>query len=221
MIGREADRRRHFHEQVQQRTEVRPGRREVARRRPELGIRVDDRELDLVLGGAQVHEQLVDVVEHFGRSRIAPIDLVQRDDDRQVTGHRLLQDVPRLGQGSFRRIDEQQDRVHHEETALDFTAEIGMTGCVHDVEPRPVVIDGRLLGQDRDALLTLEVARVHHSVHDGLVRPERAGLAEHRVDEGRLAVVDVRDDRDIAQVGADRGRWRRADGGRTRGVGHG
>ena len=35
---------------------------------------------------------------------------------------------------------------------------------------------------------------------DVLVLAERAGLPEHRVDERRLAVVDVRDDRDVAQV---------------------
>ena len=35
---------------------------------------------------------------------------------------------------------------------------------------------------------------------------ERAGLAEHRVDERGLAVVDVGDDGDVAQVGAGRGR---------------
>ena len=33
---------------------------------------------------------------------------------------------------------------------------------------------------------------------------ERAGLAQHRVHERGLAVVDVRDDGDVAQVGADR-----------------
>ena len=41
---------------------------------------------------------------------------------------------------------------------------------------------------------------------------EGAGLAEHRVDEGGLAVVDVRDDGDIAEVGA---------GGEVRGLGLG
>ena len=35
-----------------------------------------------------------------------------------------------------------------------------------------------------------------------LVRGEGAGLPEHRVDQRGLAVVDVRDDRDVAQVGA-------------------
>ena len=35
---------------------------------------------------------------------------------------------------------------------------------------------------------------------DLLVVAERAGLLQQPVDQGRLAVVDVRDDRDVAQV---------------------
>ena len=35
---------------------------------------------------------------------------------------------------------------------------------------------------------------------DVLVLAERAGLPEHRVDQRRLPMVDVRDDRDVAQV---------------------
>ena len=77
----------------------------------------------------------------------------------------------------------------------------------------PRVVDGRLLGEDRDALLALEVARIHDPVDERLVRPERAGLAEHRVDERGLAVVHVRDDRDIAQVGTRGGRVEGGHGG--------
>ena len=55
-----------------------------------------------------------------------------------------------------------------------------------------------------------------------LVRAERPGLAEHRVDERRLAVVHVRDDRDIAQVGTGGGRVEGGHGGAgSGGVGHG
>ena len=60
--------------------------------------------------------------------------------------------------------------------------------------------------------------RVHDPVDDGLVRPERAGLAEHRVDERGLAVVDVGDDGDVAEVGADRDAWRRSVRRRARSV---
>ena len=61
-------------------------------------------------------------------------------------------------------------------------------------------LDRRVLGEDRDPLLALEVGRVHDPLGDVLVLAERAGLPEHRVDERRLAVVDVGDDRDVPEV---------------------
>ena len=73
-------------------------------------------------------------------------------------------------------------------------------GRVDDVELDAAVADRGVLGEDRDALLALEVHRVHDALVDVLVRAERAGLPEHRVDERRLAVVDVGDDRDVAEV---------------------
>jgi hypothetical protein len=39
-----------------------------------------------------------------------------------------------------------------------------------------------------------------------LVRPEGAGLVQHGIDERRLAVVNVRDDGDVANVGSTRRR---------------
>ena len=195
-----------------------PGLGEVARRRAGLGVRVDDRELDLVLVGAEVHEQLVDLVEDLGRAGVAAVDLVDRDDDRQPAGHRLLEDVARLRQRALGGVDEEQHRVDHQQRALDLAAEVGVAGRVDDVEPDAGVVDGRLLGEDRDPLLALEVARVEDPVDERLVRAEGARLAEHRVDERGLAVVDVGDDRDVAQVGAGRGgggrwwRWARAGG---------
>ena len=65
------------------------------------------------------------------------------------------------------------------------------------------MVDRRLLGEDRDPLLALEIARIHDPVDDGLVRAEGAGLAQHRVDQRGLAVVHVGDDRDVAQVVAN------------------
>ena len=46
-----------------------------------------------------------------------------------------------------------------------------------------------------------ELVRVHDALGDGLVGAEGAGLAEHGVDEGGLAVVDVGDDGDVSNNG--------------------
>ena len=214
VVGLERRRRRDRDEQVEERPQVRARAGRIARRRARLGVGVDDRELDLVLVGAEVHEQLVDVVEDLGRPGVAAVDLVEGDDDRQMPRHRLLEHVAGLGQRALGRVDEEEDRVDHQQAPLDLAAEVGVARGVDDVEADAGVVDRRLLGEDRDPLLALQVHRVHDPVDKGLVRPERARLAEHRVDERRLAVVDMGDDRDVPEVGADRRPDRGRRGGR-------
>ena len=165
-----------------------------------------------MLVGAEVHEQLVDLVEDLARAGVGSVDLVEGDDDRQPPGHRLLEHVAGLGQRPFGGVDEQQDGVDHEQRPLDLATEVRVTRRVDDVQPDVAVVDGRLLGEDRDPLLALEVARIHDPIDHGLVRAERPRLAEHRVDERRLAVVHVSDDGDVPQIAADR---------EVRGGGHG
>ena len=163
-------------------------------------VAVDDRELDLLLVGVEVEEQLVDLVDDLGGARVGAVDLVDHEDHRQPRLERLAQHEPRLGQRALGRVDEQQHAVDHRQPALDLAAEVGVARRVDDVELDAAVAHRRVLGEDRDALLALEVHRVHHALVDVLVGPERAGLPEHGVDERRLAVVDVGDDRDVAEV---------------------
>jgi hypothetical protein len=71
---------------------------------------------------------------------------------------------------------------------------------VDDVDPVVAPADRRVLREDRDAALPLERVRVHDALRQRLARVERARLLQQLVDERRLAVVDVRDDRDVSQV---------------------
>jgi hypothetical protein len=75
-----------------------------------------------------------------------------------------------------------------------------VTGRVDDVELDAAVVDRRVLGEDRDALLALEIHRVHHPIGDVGALPEGARLPQQGVHEGRLAVVDVGHDGDVAEV---------------------
>jgi hypothetical protein len=60
---------------------------------------------------------------------------------------------------------------------------------------------GGVLRQDRDALFLLEVTRVHQAL-DGVITAvsQRTGLPQHRVDQGRLPMVDVRHNGDIPEI---------------------
>ena len=81
----------------------------------------------------------------------------------------------------------------------------------HDVDRdlvarRAGVVDRRVLGEDRDAFLALEVHRVHDPFADitglSLMLGEYSGLPEHRIDQGGFPVVNMSDDGDVAQVAA-------------------
>ncbi len=110
----------------------------------------------------------------------------------------LGEDVAGLGQGAFGGVDEEDYAVDHFEGALDFTAEVGVAGGVDDVDLGVFVVDGGVFGQDGDAALFFEIVGVHDALGYGFVGTEGAGLAEHGVDEGGFAVVDVGNDGDVA-----------------------
>ena len=100
----------------------------------------------------------------------------------------------------FGRVDEHDRAVHHAQDALDLAAEIGVAGGVDDVDAGVLPDDRGRLGQDGDAALLLEIVRIHRALFHALVFAEAAGLLEQLVDEGRLAMVDVGDDGDVAQL---------------------
>ena len=155
-----------------------------------------------MVGGIEVHEQLVDLVDDLGHSGVGPVDLVDHQDHGQVVPERLAQHEPGLRQRALGGVDEQEDAVDHRERPLDLAPEVGVPGRVDDVERDTTPLDGGVLGENRDPLLALEVVGIHHPLGDLLVGAERAGLLQERVDERRLAVIDVGHDGEVAQVGA-------------------
>ena len=112
----------------------------------------------------------------------------------------LLRDEAGLRHRAVDRIDQQQHAVDHRQHALDLAAEVGVARRVDDVDPVVAPGDRGVLGEDRDAAFALERVRIHDALLHVLARVERAGLTQQLVDERGLAVVDVRDDRDVAKL---------------------
>ncbi len=138
------------------------------------------------------------MVDHPAGARIRAVNLVDDHDGFKPERERLARDEAGLRHRAFDGIHQQQHAVHHREHALDLAAEIRMTRGVDDVDARVAVLDGAVLGENGNATLTLDVARVHDPLADLLVGGKGAGLLQQAVDQRRLAVVDVRDDRDVA-----------------------
>ena len=165
----------------------------------------EHREVERQVIGAQLDQQVEDLVHDRVGAALGAVALVDDHDRLQADLERLLQHEARLRHGALERVDQQQAAVGHAQHALDLAAEVGVARGVDDVHAdalalvRPLghhVVDGTVLGQDRDPALALERVRIHDALAIDLAR--RARGVQHGVDEGGLAVVDVGDDGDVA-----------------------
>ena len=167
------------------------------------GARVDHvlhGELELPVGGAEVHHEVEGVVDHGLRAGARAVDLVDHDHDGEAGVDGVAQHEARLGHGALEGVHEEQGGVGHTEHALHLAAEVGVARGVDDVDLDALVLDGDVLGQDGDAALALLVVGVEDTVLHLLVCPEGVGGPQQLVDEGGLAMVDVGDDGDVSQV---------------------
>src|SRR5205823_9126660 len=62
------------------------------------------------------------------------------------------------------------------------------------------IADRGVLGEDGDPTLFLEIVGVHDALIHLLVEAHGSGLAEESVDEGGFPMIDVGDDRHVADV---------------------
>jgi len=171
------------------------------RRHPALlGGTVDDREIKLLFRGIEGCEQVEHLVHHLVVAFVGPVDLVNAHDGPKTDLEGLLQHELGLRHGAFGGIDQQHRTIHHVENAFDFAAEIGVARRVDDVDARLFPVERGHFGQDGDAALALEIVRIHGALGHFLVLAERAGLGQQPVDQRGFAVVDVGNNRDVAQI---------------------
>ncbi len=163
---------------------------------------VDHGEVGLLLVGAQVYEQVKGGVDRVVEPRRRPVHLVDHDDGLQPLFQRLAQHEARLRHGAFHRVHQEQHAVYHVHDALDFAAEVGVPRRIDDIDRDALIEDAGVLRQNGDAPFPLQVVRVEHALHHLLIAAKDVGLAQHPVDQRRLAVVHMGDDRHIADVGA-------------------
>ena len=173
---------------------------EVGGRRALARVGVENRRVQLPRLLGELEQQVVRGLDRLGGLGVGAVDLVDDDDRLQAECERLAEHDPRLRHRPLGGVDQQQAAVRHPEHPLDLAAEVRVARGVDDVELDPVVANRRGLGEDRDPLLALEIVRIHDQLAHLLVGREDARLLQQRVDERGLAVVDVRDDRDVAEV---------------------
>src|SRR5581483_4579534 len=163
-----------------------------------LRIGVENGKLQLIFLRVEIDEEVVDLIKDFLGTGIGAVDLVDDEDGRKFRLERLAQHVASLGQRTFAGVHQQHDAVDHLQGALDFAAEIAVPRRIHNVDLHPVIQDGGILGQDADAAFAFQLVRIHHALNHGFVGPEGAALTQHGIDQRGLAVVNVRNDGNIA-----------------------
>jgi hypothetical protein len=132
----------------------------------------------------------VDLVDHR--------DQLQAALDRQIgVGHRLRLD-------SLGGVDDQQRALAGGEAARYLVGEVDVPGGVDQVQVVGLAVGGGVLDPhrlrlDRDPALALQLHRVEHlGAH--LRGVDRPGDLEDAIGQRRLAVVDVGDDREVADA---------------------
>ena len=159
-------------------------------------------DLDRV-GGIEA-DHVLDLLLHLLRFGGREVDLVEDGHDLVVGLDGLIDVGERLRLDPLTGIHHQQRTLAGGQAAADLVGEIDVAGRVHQVQfvDLPVL---RLVGQpdglrlDRDAALALQVHVVEHLIGH-LPRGERAGGLDQAVGQGGFPVVDMRDDREIADM---------------------
>jgi hypothetical protein len=112
-----------------------------------------------------------------------------------------------VGQGlrldPLRGVDDEDRALARLQAAADLVAEVDVAGRVDQVERVAQAVGGDVLEADGarldgDALLALEVHRVEH-LAGHLPRLDRVSQLEQAVGERGLAVIDMGNDREVAQ----------------------
>ena len=169
-----------------------------------LGVGVDDREARADPRGIEVEEQVLDhristsPMRASGRSTL----LMSRITGRCASS--VLRRTKRVcGSGPSAASTSSNTPSTIASAALHLAAEIGVAGRVDDVDREVTLKSHRsVLGQNGDAFFPLQVRRVHDTalVSSAPRAGRRRIWRSMRVHERGLAVVDVRDDRDVPQV---------------------
>ena len=181
----------------------------AARRRNALHNR-GEQLIDALAGLGRDVDHLVvreaDDIDEFGSDRLGTrhieVDLVDHRDHREVLLERQIDVGERLGLNAFGRVDDEQGALGRCEAARDLVGEIHVARRVDQVQLDLLTGGRRVLHAhrarlDRDPLLALQRHAVEQ-LRRHIARVDRPGHLEQAIRQRRLAVVDMRDDAEIA-----------------------
>ena len=162
--------------------------------------RVNHREVELLFGSAQTVKQIENFIQNPIRTRARTVYFVNNHNRTQTTLERFLGYETGLWHRAVLRVHQQTHRVHHRHDAFHFTAEVGVSGSIHDVDAVVVPADGGVFRQNGNAALFLLVVGVHDAFATLLTTVQSTGLLQQFINQGRFPVVNVGDDGNISEI---------------------
>ena len=146
-----------------------------------------------------VADQVGDLRGRAVRIGLRQVDLVHERDDLEVVLDRQVRVRERLRLDPLRRVDDEQRALAGLQRARDLVREVHVTGRVDQVQLVALPHHAHGLRLDRDPALPLELHRVEQLLLHVPVG-DRVRQLQDPIGQGRLPMVDVGDDREVADV---------------------
>jgi hypothetical protein len=155
------------------------------------------------VGGVEA-DHVLDLLFHLFRLGGRQVDLVEDGHDLVIVVDRLIHVGERLRLHALGGIDHQKRAFAGGERAVDLVGKVDVARRIDQVEDvvlavARAVIEPHGLRLDGDAAFALDVHGIEHLLHH-LALGETAGRLDQAIGQRRLAVVDMRDDGEVADV---------------------
>ena len=143
-------------------------------------------------------------VKGFGQDLLGPgigaVDFVDDNDRLETDFEGLLQHKAGLRTGTFKSVNQHQASIGHLQHSFDFAAKVGVAGCIDNVDFRAQIVERDIFGENRNTTFPFQVVGIENTVLLYLGLAELTTGFDQAIDECRLAVVNVGDDSNVANV---------------------
>ncbi len=155
-------------------------------------------EVQLFVSRAQVVEQVKYLIHYPVRTSTRTVNLVDDHDRLQTLSECFLGHETGLRHRAVNGVNQQQHGVNHGQYTLNFTTEVGVTRGINDVDAVVIPADRSVLGENGDATFPFQIIGVHDPFLAFRGAVQGTGLLQQFVHQRRFAVVNVRNNRNIA-----------------------
>ena len=162
--------------------------------------RIEERTVKLLVGSVQIHQKFQYLVDHFVGTGFGTVNLIDADNDMKIQLQGFFQYELGLGHCALKSVHKKDHAVYHFQHTLYLSAEIRMSGGVDNVDLNALIMDGRVLGQNGDAALALDIIGIHDTLLNLLILAENAALFQKLVHQSCLSVVNVSDNGHVTHI---------------------